>query len=178
MPRVKPLILLALAATVALSACARKEGTLMNLRSPSRGPDEFSILPTKPLELPKDLAALPEPTPGGGNLTDPTPRQDAVRALGGNPKALTANGIPAADSAVVNTASRYGVAGDIRAVLAEEDREFRRKNPGKLLERLFRVTAYFNVYEDQSLDRYAELRRMRRSGIRTPAAPPEPEKKN
>jgi hypothetical protein len=172
MSRVKPLILLALAATVTLSACSRKEGTLMNLRSPSRGPDEFAILPTKSLEMPKDVVTLPDPTPGGSNRTDPTPRADAIKALGGNPRALTTAGIPAGDAAIVNTASRYGVSGDIRAVLAEEDREFRSKNRGKLLERLFRVTVYFNVYDDQALDRDAELRRMRRAGVRTPAAPP------
>ena len=32
---------------------------------------------------PEDLAALPEPTPGGVNLTDHNPQADAVAALGG-----------------------------------------------------------------------------------------------
>ena len=68
---------------LALSACAG-DGRLMNLVSDD-GPEEFAILPTKPLELPPDLAALPDPTPGGSNITDQTPDADAVAALGGNP---------------------------------------------------------------------------------------------
>lgn len=173
MPKVSWSILLVLSAVVALSACSRKEGGMMNLRS-SGGPDEFAILPTKPLTMPKDLTELPPPTLGGSNLTDPTPKADAVAALGGNPKYLTADGIQRGDEGIVATASRYGVNGNIRTALADEDREFRKKHRGRLLERLFGVTVYFGAYEKQSLDRYSELQRMRRSGIRTPAAPPDP----
>ncbi|MGB3408160.1 MAG: DUF3035 domain-containing protein, partial [Jannaschia sp.] len=61
--------LLALAA-LTVSACDRGTPTLFNLRSADRSPDEFSILPTKPLQTPEDLAALPQPTPGGVNRTD------------------------------------------------------------------------------------------------------------
>jgi hypothetical protein len=43
----------------------------MNLRSPHDGPDEFAILPTKPLEMP-GFQVLPEPQPGARNLVDPT----------------------------------------------------------------------------------------------------------
>jgi len=166
-------VLLALAASLVLSACARPDRGLMNLRATGRGPDEFAILPTKPLEQPKSYAELPPPTPGGGNRTDPTPRADAVAALGGRPKLLTQDGIPRSDRGIVAAATRYGVASDIREVLAAEDREFRRKNRGRLLERLFGVTVYFSAYEPQELDRYAELARLRRAGIRTPAAPPD-----
>ena len=166
-------VLLALAAMLALSACARKDRGLMNLRATGRGPDEFAILPTKPLQQPKSYAELPPPTPGGSNLTDPTPRADATAALGGKPKLLTRDGVPRADQGIISAATRYGVASDIREVLAAEDKEFRRKNRGRLLERLFGVTVYFSAYEPQELDRYAELARLRRAGIRTPAAPPD-----
>lgn len=168
----KPLVLLLLA-TVALSACEKKVGDMMNLRAPTRGPDEFAILPTKPLSMPRDYAALPEPTVGGSNLTDPTPREDAVAALGGSPKRMNAAGIPAGDAGLVSAAGRYGVSSDIRNVLAAEDVEFRKDHRGRILERLLKVTVYFKAYEPQTLDRYAELERMRRAGIRTPAAPPE-----
>ena len=72
---------------LALGACGsgNREPHLMNLRSSTNGPDEFSILPPKGLELPPDLAALPEPTPGGGNLTDQHPMDDAIVALGRQP---------------------------------------------------------------------------------------------
>lgn len=168
----KPLILLALAATVGLSACGNK-GNMMNLRATGRGPDEFAILPTKPLVSPSDYSNLPEPTPGGANASDPTPIQDATAALGGNPKLLTTAGVTRGDVGFIQAASRYGVSGNIRTALAEEDREFRSKNRGKVLERLFGVTVYFSAYKDQTLDRHAELKRLRRAGVRTPAAPPE-----
>ena len=64
---------------------------------------------------------------------------------------------------------------NIRAELAAADLEYRRQNDGRLLERLFNVNVYFQAYEPLSLDQYAELERLRRAGIRTSAAPPDPE---
>ena len=50
-------------ALLALSACSRDRApTLMNVRSETNGPDEFSILPPRALEMPEDLTALPEPS--------------------------------------------------------------------------------------------------------------------
>ncbi|MFM2355908.1 MAG: hypothetical protein RLZZ528_1644, partial [Pseudomonadota bacterium] len=101
--------LLAGLCVLTLAACNRdRPPELMNLRSQTQGPDEFSILPTKPLQMPEDIAALPEPTPGGANITDPTPEADAVAALGGNPEALTRTGIGRSDGALVSHAARFG----------------------------------------------------------------------
>jgi Protein of unknown function (DUF3035) len=161
----------AMAAVLALAACGGdKTPNLMNLRSATNGPDEFGILPPKALELPEDLTALPEPTLGGTNRTDPTPIDDAIVALGGKPRA--AGGVPAADSALVRYGSRYGTTAGIRETLAAEDLEYRRKNDGRLLERIFNVNVYFKAYRKQSLDQQAELRRWRKAGLRTPSAPP------
>ncbi|MBC7675426.1 MAG: DUF3035 domain-containing protein [Rhodoferax sp.] len=161
----------AIAAMLALTACSGdKTPNLMNLRSSTNGPDEFGILPVKALELPEDLTALPEPTLGGTNRTDATPNADAIIALGGNPKA--AGGIPAGDSALVRYAARAGTTAGIRETLAAEDLEYRRKNDGRLLERLFNVNVYFKAYRKQSLDQQAELQRFRKAGRRTPSAPP------
>ncbi len=161
------------AAVLLLGACDGKRApNLMNLRSETRGPDEFGILPTKPLQMPEDLAALPEPVPGGASLTDPTPQADAIAALGGN-AAATARA-PAGDSAILATATRFGVAPDIRTTLAAEDVEYRRKHNGRLLERLFAVTVYYRAYLPMSLDQEAELARWRAAGIRTVSAPPFP----
>ena len=93
---------------VVLSACGNGNDTpsLFNLEQPGNGPDEFAILPPRPLQLPENLAELPAPTPGGANLTDPTPNADAIVALGGNPKA--AGGIPASDAALVRHAAQSG----------------------------------------------------------------------
>jgi hypothetical protein len=159
-------------AVLVLSACSRsdKPPELMNIRSTTQGPDEFAILPPKPLEMPEDIAALPDPTPGGANLTDPTPNADAVAALGGTLR--PAGGVPASDGALYAHAARFGVTGGIRETLAVEDLEFRRRNDGRLLERLFNVNVYYRAYQDQSLDQQAELWRWRNAGARTPSAPP------
>lgn len=158
------------ATMITLAACGGKgDPQLMNLRS-GPGPDEFAIVPPKPLEMPENLTELPEPTPGGFNRTDQNPEADAAIALGGNPKA--AGGIPAADSALYAHAGRFGVDGAIRATLASEDLEWRRDNNGRILERLFNVNVYYKAYRKQRLDQQAELARWRALGVRNPSAPP------
>ncbi|MBZ4020973.1 pyruvate/2-oxoglutarate dehydrogenase complex, dihydrolipoamide acyltransferase (E2) component [Rhodobacter sp. TJ_12] len=165
---------IALVMALALAGCSRSDKTpeLMHLRSSTAGPDEFGILPTKPLEMPEDLAQLPDPTPGGTNITDPTPEADAVAALGGNPERLKPNGVPRGDGALLARAGRFGTGADIRDRLAEEDLQYRRDHDGRLLERLFNVTVYYKAYRPMSLDKAAELERWRKAGARTPAAPP------
>jgi len=169
----KTSIWLLAAALLVLGACTPMHPRLMHLRSANTGPDEFGILPTKPIQMPKSYSALPAPTPGGSNLTDPTPMADAARALGGNPKLLARKTIPAADKRLVGYASRFGVSSGIRQVLAAEDLRFRRKHDGRLLERLFSVNVYFRAYRPMELDQYAELARWRKAGVRTVAAPPQ-----
>lgn len=156
------------AALVVLAACGGGDPRLMNIRNTEAGPDEFSILPTNPIVIPDDLSALPPPTLGGTNRTDPDPEGDAIRALGGDPSGGTRQ---AGD--IAQYAARFGVSSDIRTVLAAEDLDFRSRNNGLLLERLFNTNVYFSAYREMSLDRYAELERLRRAGVRTPAAPPE-----
>ena len=164
---------LAIALVLAVTACGRGDPGLMNIRQPrDEGPDEFAVVPSKPLELPADFAALPEPTPGGINRTDPTPEADVALALGGNPEVLTRR---SGDGALVAYATRFGVDPRIRGELATEDLEYRRNNRGRVLERLFQVNVYYNAYEPMELDQYRELERLRRAGIRTSAIPPEPE---
>ncbi|MDX5349847.1 MAG: DUF3035 domain-containing protein [Paracoccaceae bacterium] len=160
---------IAIAAVLVLSACASDTPELMNLRT-GDGPDEFAIVPPKPLEMPESLADLPEPTPGGVNRTDRNPEDEAVLALGGRPGA--AGGIPSGDSALYAHAARFGVESGIRTTLASEDLEWRRDNNGRILERLFNVNVYYKAYREQSLDQQAELLRWRALGLRTPSAPP------
>lgn len=156
-------------AALALTACGSGDPQLMNLRSDSRSPDEFAILPTRPLEVPQNVSALPAPTPGGGNRADRQPAAEAIAALGGN--AAAGRG---ADGALVATVTRYGIEDGIRGRLAEEDLIFRRANDGRLLERLAGVNVYYRSYARQSLDQHAELERLRAAGVRTVAAPPDP----
>lgn len=173
MQTLKCALAIALGATVALGACSPKEPRLMNLETNGTGPDEFGILPVKPLELPQNLAELPPPEPGGTNLVDPNPQADAIAALGGNPAVLTRGGsIPASDSGLVRYASRYGVDPDIRQVLAAEDLEFRQHHQGRVLERLFKTNVYYRAYRPMALNQHAELERWRAAGVGNVSAPP------
>lgn len=158
-----------------LAGCSSRsdEPRLMNIAGSQRSPDEFAILPTRPLQAPPDFRALPEPTPGGTNLVDPDPRAQAVAALGGRPSAARAGGVPSADAALVGHAARHGGASpNIREELAAEDLEFRRSRQPRILERLFGTNTYNRAYEPQALDPHSELERWRQAGARTPAAPP------
>ncbi|SDW29648.1 DUF3035 domain-containing protein [Roseicitreum antarcticum] len=161
-------------ALMVLAGCSQGDGAprLMFAAEQHSGPDEFSIVPTRPLEMPDNLAALPEPTPAGTNRVDPVPRADVAVAMGGSAAAATRSGVPASDSALLARAGRYGVAGDIRGQLAAEDLAYREANKGRILERIFAVNVYHDAYRPLALDRYAELERWRRVGVRTPAAPP------
>ncbi len=160
----------------ALAACgggSEEAPNLLNISQPqSAGPDEFAILPSKPLEMPQDMAALPAPTPGGVNRADLTPANDVAAALGGNASILTR--ASSGDVALLAYIWRYGRDPNIRATLAAADLEFRRENDGLLLERLFSVNIYYQVYEPFELDQYAELERLRRAGIQTSSVPPDP----
>ncbi|MBV0891070.1 DUF3035 domain-containing protein [Paracoccus sp. Z118] len=156
---------------VVLAACSG-DGRLMNLTS-GNGPDEFAIVPTKTLQMPPDLNQLPPPTPGGGNITDPTPEADAVAALGGNPAQLAAQGIGPGDAALIAYAGRGGVQPGIREMTAVEDAEYRSQHRRRPLEVLARTNVYYRAYEPQTLDSWAELERWRPTGVQTPSAPPQ-----
>jgi hypothetical protein len=81
--------------------------------------------------------------------------------------------VPAGEAPLVSAATRYGVSPQIRQQLAREDLEYRRRNDGRLLERIFDVNVYHRAYRRQALDQQRELERFRRAGARTVAAPPE-----
>jgi len=159
-------------ALVLLSACGSTERPLRDLRAAGGGPDEFAVIPAAPLVIPQ-TRALPTPTPGGVNRADPTPKADAIRALGGSPSAQIAGGVPAGDAALVAQASRYGVEPDIRAVLAAADAaRLERARRSNLFNPLGR-DRYFPAYASQALDAYAELERLRAAGVTVPTPPPE-----
>lgn len=165
--RTSGLIVLGLA--VALSGCANTG--LRDLRSGGDGPDEFMILPNKPLQEPDDFTSLPEPTPGGTNRVDQAPISDATAALGGNAARLD-GGIPASDGALVSAASRFGVEPNVRATLATADEQFRKRKARFTQIRLFPTDRYAEAYKRQSIDPFAETERFRRVGIQTPSSPP------
>ncbi|MEL6800444.1 MAG: DUF3035 domain-containing protein [Pseudomonadota bacterium] len=156
---------------MAVAGCSREtDPRLLNLETETDTPDEFSILPTKPLQMPQGLASLPAPTPGGTNRADPTPQADAIAALGGRPEVLN-RGLE--DVGLISYTTRFGADPAIRQELSQADLEFRRDNDGRLFERILNVNVYFDAYEDLQLDQRRELDRFRAAGVRTPAAPPE-----
>ena len=168
---------LSFGAIALLAACGVGDGSddpnLLNILQPrAEGPDEFAILPAKPLEVPEDVASLPQPTPGGANRADLTPELDVAVALGGNPAVLSRGAT--GDGALLTYTGRFGRDANIREQLAAADLAFRRENDGLFLERLFSVNIYYQVYEPFELDQYAELERLRRAGIRTSSVPPDP----
>jgi len=158
-------------ATLAIAGCSNQG--LRELRNNSAGPDEFLILPAKPLERPESYTDLPPPTPGGTNLTDQQPAADAVAALGGNPSALVDQGVPSADAGLVSYASRNGVPANIRQTTAQEDEEYRQRRGRWTSIRLFNTDRYNQVYSRQTLDSFEVERQARRRGVPTPSSPPE-----
>lgn len=171
--KLRAILILVLA--MAVSACGGRDRdiTLSRIKNTGNGPEEFNIVPGKPLQAPDSYRALPAPTPGGTNITDPTPRGDSVAALGGNPAALANTGIGQADGGLVNYANRFGVVPGIRQTLAREDVEIRRKRGRVNILNIGRNDDYNLAYRRQWLDSNAEATRLRRIGVPTPSYPPE-----
>ncbi len=155
-----------------VAACGNKDKPLTRIKKTGNGPDEFAIIPSKPLEAPESFSALPAPTPGGSNRTDQNPLADGAAALGGNAATLAGSAIPASDGAIVNHTRRYGVNPGIRATLRAEDKEVRRRHGRVNILRIGPTDDYTDAYKRQWLDGDTEVRRLRRAGIVTPSAPP------
>lgn len=149
--------ILVLAVALTMSACG-KNNFRVEPQDTGPGPDEFGIVPNKPLVAPASYAELPAPTPGAGNLADPNPNGAAIAALGGRGTA-TASG---ADGALIAYVSRNGVDPAIRSDLSGGS------SIGSGFFGLFgRVTG-----NRSTLDPYAEALRLQALGIKTPSAPP------
>ncbi len=165
MRRIAYLVLIPLA----LGACANNG--LRDLQNVSDGPNEFMIQPAKPLEKPTSYSDLPPPTPGQGNLTDRSALNEGIVAFGGKPETAGA-GIPASDGALVQHASRLGVAANIRTDLAQSDAKFRKRKARFTQFRIVKVDRYNQAYRRLTLDADSEAARWRRAGARTPSSPP------
>lgn len=171
-----PLILIACTGLAACGGVKRdpdKSFPLHKIRPTSNGPDEFTIVPGKPLETPPSFVELPDPTPGGKNRTDQTPEADAVAALGGNPAALEDRGVGRGDGSLVAATTKRGVDPNIRTTLAAEDEDFRYRKWVFSRFRIFGSDEYFRAYEKQSINRRKTESLWRRAGAVTPSAPPE-----
>lgn len=167
------MIIVTLGFAVSLSGCNRESRTgqpLINLRGSSVAPDEFLVIPQKPLETPVDLSSLPTPEPGAGNLVDIDFEQDLIAALGGRDSAP--RGIPASEQPLVAASRANGTTDGIRDLMRIEDQAYRNARKGRL-ERLARKRQAITLYNPMLLDPYAELARLQAMGVKTPAAPPQ-----
>lgn len=164
-----PLRLVALMLSVlALGACSKEGGLQGAVRSLRAGhpPDEFAVLPTKPLEMPSDMAALPPPTPGAPNRVAFDPEAEAVASLTGRTG-------PAGTAKANALVARAGPADpNVRVQLAAEDATWRKEHPGKLLPRLFTKDDTTLIYQGLTLDSGATFVQLRSAGVGVPPAPP------
>lgn len=171
MPRL--MILCCLILGVAACGNRGEDFALTRIKNTGEGPDEFSIVPNLPLQSPEEISTLPPPTPGSANRADKNPHADGIAALGGNPGALVATGISSADSALVSHAGRYGITPGIRQTLRVEDEQIRRRHGRVNILNIGPNDDYENAYRREWLDSHWEFQRLRRAGVRLPAAPPE-----
>lgn len=164
-PRVATLA--TLVAALALAGCSG--GLAGSLRSAGVAgkPDEFMVLPTRPLEMPADLASLPAPQPGTPNRVDYQPRQEAIAGLSGRP------GVPGnADGAALVVAAGPRDP-NVRGALAAEDAEWRRVHRGRLLERWIIRDPSVVSYAPMVLDVPLAFEQARAAGKAVPAASPQ-----
>lgn len=163
------LIACALIAVAVLAACENKG--LRQIQPRGNGPDEFLVVPAKPLEQPDSFSALPEPTPGGFNRGDQRPLDEIVVELGGQ-RGSAAGPIPGVDGALVNHASRFGREANIRATLAAADAQFRKRQSRLTQFRIVNDDVYSQAYRREALNPGAVADQFRRAGVQTPSSPP------
>ena len=163
-------VVLVIATVGILAACTRGgDGRVLNLRQSAIAPDEFLVVPQKPLETPSDLTSLPAPEPGATDLVTIDFERNLLEALGG--RAVSPTAAPARDAAFVGAVrSSGGSTPDIRTVLREEDQAFREARKGRL-ERLAQQRQAVTLYDSMLLDPTAETLRLRALGVKVPALP-------
>ena len=113
--RPKPRLTRALAPVAALGLALMVAGCGFNVREElgliGGGPDEFAVVKKKPLVMPTNTSALPEPKPGAPSLVDPRPSEAAQAALTGRSgDAARTNAAPGASEQSFLAAAGAGAA--------------------------------------------------------------------
>jgi hypothetical protein len=154
-------------AALALAACEGGVAGVLRSSGATSTPDEFMVLPTRPLEMPENFAALPPPTPGRASRVDYQPHAEAIAGLTGAPG-------PAgnADGTVLVAQAGPRQPG-IRQALAVEDAEWRETHRGLLIPRLIAKDRDTVTYQPMILDAPSEFERLRAAGVAQPPAPPQ-----
>ena len=129
-------------------------------------PDEFSVLTKRPLEMPRDFAALPPPEPGKPSTRDIDPQAEARAALAFDPvPASAAASTPSAtETAILSSAGPADP--NIRATLATEEAASGEEFNDYLLYRIFpgMRAAQGDLYPN-AIDAEAERVRLLESGV-------------
>lgn len=103
----------------ALAGCDQIGNPLDAISGRIKPPDEFEVLPNKPLRMPSSIAQLPEPRLGERSPLEPNPNADARRALlGGVPTA--GSSVSASEAALLGAANTEANKPDIRTALPED----------------------------------------------------------
>ena len=101
-------------------------------------PDEFAVSTLKPLELPKDFASLPAPTPGVRSRLEADPIADArAILLGETTEQAATTPVSASESALLAAAGADNSSPDIRNVLETEQAALEAARPSYALENVF-----------------------------------------
>lgn len=100
-----------------VSACG--DGFRKDLGLIGEGPDEFTVVPRKPLSLPQN-GDLPTPRPGEVSPLDPTPLADAQRALQVEVGATEASAPSSGEAGFVQAAGAAGASDAVRTQLETE----------------------------------------------------------
>ncbi len=83
-------------------------------------PDEFAVMTTRPLEMPQDFAALPQPNPGERSRLVPDPVAEARAVLLGDPAPQPATARISVSESALLSATGSAAAPNIRTVLDSE----------------------------------------------------------
>lgn len=91
--------------------------------STNNPPDEFAVISTAPLKMPKDFASLPTPQPGARSNLVPDPIAEARQVLLGDTSPQPANARVSISESALLSATGTGADPNIRTVLAGEQAE-------------------------------------------------------
>ncbi|MEL6978686.1 MAG: DUF3035 domain-containing protein [Pseudomonadota bacterium] len=124
------------------------------------GPDAFTVVKKKPLEMPADMDTLPTPQPGAPSLVDPRPVDDAQIALKGTATPTTVAAAPSGgEAALLRAAGAEQADPEIREKLIEDSEA----TDQRLLDAIIPSMRE----EDRTLDPAAEAERLAEEARRT-----------
>lgn len=166
---------------IAVSGCENIGNPFEAIAKKKPAPDEFQVLARKPLQMPgsgvSSLRApgttLPTPEPGAISPLEPTPKADAMAALGADPRPSTS--VSRGEVALLQAADAASASSEIRTQLAQEnaDREANAPYEAKPIWEVLGVTGDSGPYVDPAIviDPVEESQRLQTAGLSAPSDP-------